>query len=276
MRVSQMLNAVTGQLKDAGIPSAALDAELLIAGVIGMDRHRLRVADDRELAQTETARIGRLARRRLRFEPMAYILGVKEFYSLEFAVNRNVLIPRPETELLVDMAVYYARQNAAVVDIGTGSGAIAVSIKHTRADLDVHATDLSSKALTVARGNALRILGRNRITFHRGDLFGPLAGMRFDVIVSNPPYIDRTISGSLQKDLAYEPAEALYSGNYGRETVQRIISQAGGSMADGGVLIMEIGSDMKDFAIQTGRAADYAVSVLNDYAGLPRVAILKK
>jgi release factor glutamine methyltransferase len=276
VRVSEMLAAVTGQLKDAGIPSPSLDAELLVASSIGTDRYRLRVGDDRELNRAESVKISRLVNRRLRFEPVAYILGSKEFYSLDFTVNRDVLIPRPETELLVDMVIYYARQNAAVVDIGTGSGAIAVSVKHSRADLEVHATDISAKALSVARKNAARILGKNRIRFHRGDLFEPLTGMRFQVIAVNPPYIDKETSASLQKDLSFEPEAALFSNRGGRETVERVIAQSGPFLTDDGVLIMEIGDEMKDFAKNTGTGTGYTVSVLNDYSGLPRIAVMKK
>ncbi len=276
MRVSEMLAAVAGQLKDAGIPGPALDAELLVAHAIGTDRYRLRVGDDRELERAEAVKIRRLARRRLAFEPVAYILGNREFYSLDFTVNRDVLIPRPETELLVDMVIYYARQNASVVDIGTGSGAIAVSVKHTRVDLDVHATDISAKALGVARKNAARILGKNRIRFHRGDLFEPLAGRRFQVIAVNPPYVDRKNAASLQKDLSFEPEMALFSGKGGREIIERIMAQSGPFLTNDGVLIMEIGDEMKDFVKRTGTDRGFTVSVLNDYSGLPRVAVMKQ
>jgi release factor glutamine methyltransferase len=276
VRISQMLAAVTGQLKEAGIPGPALDAELLVAGAIGTERYRLHVDDDRELGQAESAKIRRMTRRRLLFEPMAYILGFKEFYSLDFIVNRNVLIPRPETELLVDMVIYYARQNSRIVDIGTGSGAIAVSVKHSRADLEVNATDISAKALGVARKNAARILGKNSIRFHRGNLFGPLKGMRFQVIAVNPPYVDKKMSGLLQKDLFFEPAEALFAGKGGMETIERIIAQSGRFLTDDGVLIMEIGDEMKDFVKKTGSGKGFAVSVLKDYSGLPRVAVMKK
>lgn len=276
MRVSEMVAAVAGQLKEAGIPSPLLDAELLVASILGTDRYRLRIDDDRELKRAEAARIGRLARRRLMFEPMAYILGNKEFYSLDFVVNPDVLIPRPETELLVDMVIYYARRNAAVVDIGTGSGAIAVAVKHSRSDLTVHATDVSEKALAVAQRNAARILGRNRILFHRGDLFEPLGGMGFQVIAVNPPYVDRAAASALQKDLSFEPETALFSGDGGRETVGRVIAESGVFLDDDGVLIMEIGDDMKEFVKTAGTGGGYAVSVLNDYSGLPRVAVMKK
>lgn len=276
MRVSRMLADVVGRLREAGIPGPALDAELLVSHAMGTDRHRLRTGDDRELADGEARRINRLVGRRLTFEPVAYILGVKEFYSIEFIVNRNVLIPRPETELVVDMAIYYARQNASVADIGTGSGAIAVSLKHARRDLDVHATDISAKALAVARKNAARVLGRHGIGFHRGDLFEPLDGRRFQVIAVNPPYVDRNMASSLQKDLSYEPEVALFSGRGGRETIERIIKSAGQFLTDDGVLIMEIGDDMKEFAKKSGGTAGFSVSVLNDYSGLPRVAVMKR
>jgi release factor glutamine methyltransferase len=276
VRVSQILASVTVRMKEAGIPGAALDTELLVAHALGADRHRLRVDDDRELSAAEERLIGRLAKRRLLFEPVAYILGRKEFYSLDFFVNRNVLIPRPETELLVDMAVYYARLNASVADIGTGSGAIAVALKRERPDLDVHATDISAQALAVARKNAARLLGTGKIRFHRGNLFEPLRGMRFQVVAVNPPYVDRKAAGSLQPDLRYEPESALFAARGGREMVQRVIKKAGRFMTDDGVLIMEIGDGMKDFVKQAGAASGFSVSVLNDYSGLPRVAIMKK
>jgi release factor glutamine methyltransferase len=263
-------------MREAGIPGAVLDTELLVAHVLDSDRHRLRVGDDRELTSEEERRIMGLARRRLRFEPVAYILGRKEFYSLDFSVNRNVLIPRPETELVVDMAVYYAPLNASVADIGTGSGAIAVALKRERPDLDVHATDISAKALAVARKNADRLLGKKKIRFHRGSLFEPLRGMRFSVIAANPPYVDRRAASSLQPDLRHEPETALFAARNGRDIVERVIRKARRFLEDDGVLIVEIGEDMKDFVKQTGTASGFSVSVLNDYSGLPRVAVMKQ
>jgi release factor glutamine methyltransferase len=276
VRISEIRAAVMKQLKEAGIPGPALDAELLLAHALNTDRYRLLAADDRILSRKEIGRINRLARRREQCEPVAYILGRKEFYSHDFIVNRDVLIPRPETELLVDMAVYYARQNASVVDIGTGSGAIAVSLKYARRDLDVHATDISAGALKTARKNAARILGKNMIRFHLGDLYEPLSGMRFQVIAVNPPYVNRKSAGTLLRDLSYEPEVALFSGRGGRDTIGRVIAKSGRYLADGGVLIMEIGEEMKDFVKRSGKSRGFVVSVLNDYSGLPRVAFMKK
>jgi release factor glutamine methyltransferase len=276
MRISEIRAAVMKQLKEAGIHGHALDADLLVAHALNSDRYRLLAADDRILSGEEVRRVNRLARRRARYEPVAYILGLKEFYSHDFIVNRDVLIPRPETELLVDMSIYYARQNASVVDIGTGSGAIAVSLKYARRDLDVHATDISARALQTARKNAARILGKNMIKFHLGNLYEPLSGMRFQLIAVNPPYVDRKGAGSLQRDLSYEPEVALFSGKGGRETIEKIISKAGRYLVDGGLLIMEIGEEMKDFVKRSGKSRGFVVSVLNDYSGLPRVAVMKK
>jgi len=276
VRVPEIHAVVMKLLKEAGIPGPGLDAELLVAHALKTDRYRLIAADDRTLSEKETKLVNRLTSRRLRFEPMAYILGRKEFYSLDFIVNRDVLIPRPETELLVDMAIYYARQNATVVDIGTGSGAIAVSLKHARRDLDVRATDISADALKTARKNAARIVGKNMIRFHQGNLYDPLSGMRFQVIVVNPPYVDKKSAGRLQKELSYEPEIALFSGRGGRETIGRVIAKSGRYLVDGGVLIMEIGYDMKEFVKKTGKSRGFVVSVLNDYSGLPRVAVMKK
>ena len=275
MRISEIISRTVNELKQAGIQNPVLDAELLVSQPLAVDRMRLHVDADRELTSAEVGRIRRLVGRRLRFEPIAYILGKKEFYSLEFQVNRDVLIPRPETELVVDLVIYYARPGARIADIGTGSGAIAVSVKHSRPDLEVHATDISAKAVSVARRNASAILGKNKIKFHQGDLFEPLAGSRFQVIAVTPPYIDRERAGALQQDLSYEPEAALFSDGEGGAVIGKIIRDAGDYLYPGGMLLMEIGDTMNDFVQKSGERGGFTVSVLNDYAGLPRVAIMK-
>ncbi len=275
MRIADVAAAAAADLQDAGIPSPVLDAELIIAHALGIDRVRVRLDAGRELAAAEIGRIRGMLKRRRTFEPVAYILGRKEFYSLDFIVTRDVLIPRPETELLVDLTIYYARQNAVVVDIGTGSGAIAVSVRHSRPDIEMHATDISERALRVARKNAASIVGPKKIRFHRGDLFGPLAGMRFQVIVANPPYVNREAAGCAQKDLSFEPETALFAEREGRGVVERIVAGAAAHLSDGGVLIFEIGADMKEFVETAGERNGFSVSVMNDYAGLPRAAVMR-
>lgn len=276
MQIGEYIKDITQKLRDGGIASPALDAEVLMAHFLRMEKHQLLTWNDRLLSDTEKALIDKAVKRRLKFEPVAYITGIKEFYSLEFSVSKDVLIPRPETELLVDMAIYWAGLNASVLDLCTGSGAVAVALKHSRGDLDVCASDISEKALKVAERNAESILGKRRISFFHGDLFVPFKGEKFDLIVSNPPYVSAGLRGELQRELDYEPHEALYAEDDGKTVIRRIVIEAPGYLNDNGVLLLEIGSNHRDFIKEIGEKCGYAVSVLSDYAGLPRVATLKK
>ena len=264
LKVADFLKKTIADFKEKGIESAVIDAELLTAHALGTERFKLIGDQRRELSPGEIGKINRLIKRRMKFEPVAYITGKKEFYSIEFNINKDVLIPRPETELLVDLAIYYAEQSSRLFDLGTGSGAIAVSIKHMRNDIDVHATDISSKALKVARKNSERILGKRKIEFYCGDLFNPLKGIKFDLIVSNPPYINPDEMKMLQKDIAYEPDTALLSDDMGREIINRIVSEAKSYLNDSGILIIEIASSMKDYISEIGSEKEFNVSVLND------------
>jgi release factor glutamine methyltransferase len=275
MQLSSLLHEVITSLREGGIDDPVTDAQVIVAHVLELERFKVILEGERTLAEEETKKIRRLLKRRLSFEPVAYITGRKEFYSIELSVNKNVLIPRPETELVVDLALYYAGLDAAVLDLGTGSGAIAVALKHNRKDLNITATDISKKALSVARKNALNITGPRSIRFIEGDLFKPLKGMNFDIIVSNPPYIDPGISDTLQRELGHEPPEALYSPEKGRREVERIIKGVKKHSHDKSVTILEIGYDMKDFVVEKGEEAGFDVSIMNDYSGLPRVAVLK-
>ena len=276
LKIGEYIKSITKSLSDAGIASPALDAEVIAAHFLDMERHQLLTWNDRLLTDTEKSVIDKAVKRRLKFEPVAYITGVKEFYSLEFAVNKDVLIPRPETELLVDMAIYWAGLNSSVLDLCTGSGAIAVALKHSRGDLDVCASDVSARALKVAEKNAERLLGKRRISFFEGDLFAPFKNEKFDLIVSNPPYVAGDLKGELQKELDYEPHNALYAEDDGRAVIRRIIEEAPSYLEEKGVLLLEIGSNHREFIEDEGKRRGFTVSVLNDYAGLPRVATLKK
>ncbi len=276
MKIGDYIKSITHALREAGIDSPALDAEVIAAHFLDMDRHQLVTWSDRVLSDSEKSAIDKAIKRRLKFEPVAYITGMKEFYSLEFTVNKDVLIPRPETELLVDMAIYWAGLNSSVLDLCTGSGAIAVALKHSRGDLDVCASDISAKALKVAEKNAEKILGKRRISFFEGDLFTPFKDEKFDLIVSNPPYVSGVLKGGLQRELDFEPHDALYADDDGRAVIRKIIDEAPLYLDEKGVLLLEIGSNHRDFIEDAGRKRGFTVSVLNDYAGLPRVATLKK
>ncbi len=276
MQLSSILHEVIGTFRKGGIDNPVTDAQVLLAHALGMERFQLALEGEREPGNEELKKINRVVKRRLRFEPVAYITGKKEFYSIEFSVNKNVLIPRPETELAVDLALYYACLNASVLDLGTGSGAIAIALKRNRNDLNITATDISNKALNIARKNAAKITGPRSVRFIEGDLFKPLEGMVFDIIVSNPPYIDPGITGTLQRELEHEPPQALFSPEKGRRVTGRIIKGLKKHTHEKSVTILEIGFDMKDFILAKGSEAGFDVSVMNDYSGLPRVAVLKR
>jgi len=274
--LGELVKNLTLRFKDGDIDNSSLDAEILVSDVLEIERYKIITDRDRLLTKDEILKIEKYAGRRLKFEPVAYITGVKEFYSLEFIVNKDVLIPRPETELLVDMAIYWGGTGARVLDLCTGSGAIAVVLKHSRPDLDLYASDISEKALKIAKKNAQRILGPKKINFFQGDLFAPFAGEKFDLIVSNPPYVDEKLKGKLQKEIDFEPEIALFSENKGRKAIEQIIKGSVNHLEDNGVLLLEIGSDQHDFIHEKGEKCGFTVSILNDYAGLPRVANLKK
>ena len=275
MILSELLNQTQKKLEESGIETFKLDSEILISTVLEIERYKLVVDGNSTVSDIDLKKISRFINRRIKKEPIAYILGEKEFYSLDFIVNKNVLIPRPETELLVDMAIYYAQMNSSVLDIGTGSGAISIALSYNRPDLQIIASDISEKALAVAKKNAKEILTGKKIKFIQGDLFESVKENKFDLIVSNPPYVDPQLKDELQIDLTYEPDLALYSQKNGREIIEKIINEASSFLNKNSVMLMEIGSDQKDFIKEIGKAVGFSVSVLNDYSGLPRVGVFK-
>jgi release factor glutamine methyltransferase len=243
-------------LTAAGCDTPRLDAELLLAAAMGVDRAVI-VADPARGLDPDAARrfMGYAARRRER-EPVAYILGSKGFRSIELAVDPRVLIPRPETEHLVE-ALLDLPAGSRVCDVGTGSGAIALALASERPDLEVLATDASADALAVAEANARR-LGL-RVTFHHGDLLADVGG-RIDAVVSNPPYVDD--GAELAPDIVrYEPALALRAGPTGLDVIRRLLPAAGATEAH--TLALEIGA---------GQAA--AVAALISEVGFPKVAVV--
>jgi release factor glutamine methyltransferase len=276
MILSEFLTSLQSQFASAGIDTARLDAEVLVCHVLGLDRAGIIMQHDRILNSEELYELNCLGARRAKRVPVAYLTGNKEFYSLEFSVTPDVLIPRPETEFLVDYAIYYAPQGGRVLDIGTGSGVIAIAIKHTRRDLEVYASDISEKALKVAQVNSHKILEDNGIRFFRGDCFDPFHGEQFHVIVSNPPYVDPARKNSLQKELSHEPQSALFAGDCGREIIIKIIDESHPFLYPGGVVLIEIGAEMKDFIMEYGPRRGYDISIASDYAGFARVAVLKR
>lgn len=276
MRLDNYIKDITGRLTDAGIESARIDCEVLVTHGLNLEKYKLITDSSRILTPEEIKKIEKMVKRRLNSEPIAYITGTKEFYSLDFIVNKHVLIPRPETELIVDMAIYWAGMNSSVLDLCTGSGAAAVALKHSRQDLYVSASDISSEALKVARKNSLNINGKGGIKFYKGDLFEPFKGKSFDLIISNPPYVSSDEADSLKKDLFFEPEIALFAPEKGTGIIAKIIIEAVDYLSEKGILLLEMGNSQGPFVTELGEKKGYTVSILNDYSGLPRIATLKK
>ena len=279
MKISEVLKKSMEILSEHNIENPHLDAQVIIAHVLETEPFRLTVNAEEEIPSNKIKTIQKLIQRRCKHEPVAYITGSKEFYAINFLVNKSTLIPRPETELLVDMAIYYAPLDAKILDIGTGSGAIAIAVKLSRNDLKITAVDISSKALSVAKENAKNILANNDIKFLKSDLFEKLENFKsekFGLIVSNPPYVDINRKNELALDLMYEPDEALFTEDKGLAIIKKIISQSKEYLTDDGILLLEIGEGQKNEVTKLGLENGFDVSVLSDYSGLPRIAICKR
>jgi len=217
------------------------DAQVLLSHVLRRDRSWLIAHSDDAMSESSSAHFGRLIRRRQAGEPIAYLIGQREFFGHLLTVGPSVLIPRPETELLVQQTLAGLPSGAQVLELATGSGAIAISIALARPDVSVLATDLSETALAIARGNARR-LGAN-VTFAAGDWYGALDAIEFDRIVVNPPYIAARDHHLQQGDLRFEPPSALAGGVDGFEAIRVIIDGAPSRLVRGGSLMIEHGYD---------------------------------
>lgn len=252
--------------------SARLDAELLLAQHLGISRSALYLRGDETLDEEIRADLDRLLQRRLAGEPMAYLRGSREFYSLELAVTPDVLIPRPESELLVDLALQLldGLPQPRVLDLGCGSGALALAIAAGRRDAQVLATDLSEPALAVARANAKRL--QLPLTLQLGDWYAPLAQQVFDVIVCNPPYVGLNDPDLALEVRAHEPALALFAGEDGLAALRQVIAGAPDHLRAGGWLLLEHGARQAAEVRCLCHAAGLAeVSTAEDLAGHPRV-----
>jgi release factor glutamine methyltransferase len=265
--IRDALDSAVIALTAAGCETPRLDAELLLAAAMGVDRAVI-VADPGRAIEPDAARrfMDHAARRRER-EPVAYILGTKGFRSLELAVDPRVLIPRPETEHLVE-ALLVLPQGARVCDVGTGSGAIALALKSERPDLEVVATDASADALDVARANAAR-LGLD-VAFHHGDLLADVTGP-LDAVASNPPYVED--AAELAPEIVrFEPSLAVRSGPGGLDVVRRLVPAA--SAAGAPLLALEIGEGQADAVAVLMHESGYAdVERIRDLAGIERVLV---
>ena len=278
MTVREIIHQTTQKLDTSGIPSARLDTEVLLAFCLGCDRLEFIKNPQRQLSGDELAALDKMIARRLCFEPVAYITGVKDFWSFTLEVTPDVLIPRPDTEVIVEEAIAYCRSEALVrphiLDIGTGSGAIALALAKEIPDAEIIATDISLAALAVAQKNARRLGMENSITFLASDLFDKVQGA-FDIIVSNPPYIGADEYETLEAGVKdFEPRIALWAGQTGVEFYEKLIYQARGYLKENGWLLLEIGAKQSESvqAIMKAKDGFYGhIDVRADYAGLSRV-----
>lgn len=270
--VLELLRWTTDYFKRHGIDSARLDAELLLAHALETERLRLYVDFEKPVLPAERERLRELVRRRAQARvPVSILLGEREFWSLSFKVTTDVLTPRPDTETLVEAALSKckgpARASGAgrapgaadaaddegragaggtgvwrgrILDLGTGSGAIALSLVSELPEAEIVATDLSEAALQIAKENADRLPHGERIRFLHGDLFEPVAKERFDLVVSNPPYVARRDAKSLPPELAHEPEMALFAGEDGLDVIRRLVAEAGDHLSPGGWLLIEL------------------------------------
>ncbi|HZW14496.1 MAG TPA: peptide chain release factor N(5)-glutamine methyltransferase [Noviherbaspirillum sp.] len=248
-----------------------LEARILVAHALQLSRVQLITQSDRTLNADEAALLTSLFRRRLAGEPIAYITGEREFYGLMLHTTPDVLIPRPETELLVELALERLPRGGRVLDMGTGSGAIAIAIAHSRPDAVVTALDVSDTALAVARRNAAR--HSVKVNFLQSDWYGALRDEQFDIIVSNPPYIVEADPHLSQGDLRFEPINALTDHADGLSALRTIIQGASPHLSDSGWLLMEHGYDQAP-SVRTLLSAHgfHGVQSWTDLAGIERVS----
>jgi len=271
--ILKVLTWTKGYLAEKGVENARLEAEWLLCAALGLDRVGLYVNFDKPLTAAELGASRALVARRARREPLQYILGSQEFYGLEFEVVPEVLIPRYDTETLVRESISRAPRGAKILDIGVGSGCIAVALAKNLPDADVSGVDLSPEALELTERNAKR--HGVSVSLHRGSLFEPFKDRKYDLIVSNPPYIRTSDITTLQPEVRdFEPHAALDGGADGLDYYRRIIPEAPGHLKPGGWLLLEMGigqaTDLLALFEATGQFHELFTS--KDPGGIDRVA----
>jgi release factor glutamine methyltransferase len=269
-QVREAIEAASDAFAAAGVDSPRLDAEVLLAEATGRERADLAADPDAAVDPGAARRFGAMVRRRIRREPVAYILGRRGFRHLELAVDSRALIPRPETELLVEIALEL--KPSSVLDVGTGSGAVALAVADEIPGAEVTATDTSEPALALARENAARLGLGGRVSFERGTV---PPGRRFDLVVANLPYVREDEMSSLEPEITeYEPPQAVVAGEDGLEAISVVAAASSAALTEEGAIALEVGAG------QAGAAAELLVDLgfaqvegRQDLAGVPRVVL---
>lgn len=270
-----VLDWTTQRFTEAGIAAARLEAQILLAHVLGCTRVQLYTGFDKPLGDIELASYRGLIKRRLAGEPVSYLVGETEFWGLPFHVEPSVLVPRPDTETVIEVARVARPDRAApcrMLDLCTGSGVIAVSLAREYPVAQVVAVEISPAAAALARKNAARNAVADRVDVREGDLFTPVRGERFDLIASNPPYIASSVIATLSAEVRREPVIALDGGRDGLVFYDRMCAEAREHLATGGVLIVEHGYDQAEAVRGRFAAAGFTgITLVNDLGKNPRV-----
>lgn len=277
MTIKQAILQAARAFEAAGVPDPRIDAELILCHLTGLDRMSMLMQGATELTSEQEQRFSRLLLSRTQRKPLQYLLGTQVFYGLDFQVDSRVLIPRQETETLCEWGIAHLRKlsNPRALDLCTGSGAIAVTLKHECPFADVTAADLSADALEVAASNA-RLNGVD-IRFAQGDLWQPVEGEVFDLILSNPPYIPTQDCDTLQQEVMQEPRMALDGGADGLDFYRRIADGALPHLSSGGVIAVEVGiGEAQAVAALFTAAGLYDVQIINDLYGVERIVSARR
>jgi release factor glutamine methyltransferase len=276
VRLQEALNSAIQRLTAAQAGSPRMNAEVLLMFTLGCDRAHLYAHPERALTDDEMSRYNDALSQRAQGIPSQYITGHQEFWGMDLIVSPAVLIPRPETEHLIETALPLTRSmdRPRIVDVGTGSGCIALALAKELPQAEIHATDISPEALEIAKANAARHGFDMRIQFHQLDLLANLGG-KFDLVVSNPPYVGESEEDQVQLEVRkFEPRNAVFAGPAGIEVIERLVFQARSSLKAGGWLIFEISGTIVD-QVRTALSDWDEVRITNDLQGIPRVAAAK-
>jgi len=277
--ISDLLRKIIATLKENDVSEPEVSAERILSHITGLSRADLYSATDKIILDPEIHRAKAMMERRISGEPLAYIIGECAFYNIKLRIDNRVLVPRPETEILVDEAIKRLkdiRGKKKVADIGTGSGNIAISLVFNVSDLRVIATDINRSIIELAESNAILNGVSGKINFLVGELFEPLVDYRnkFDAVISNPPYIGIDEKDNLPIEVRkYEPTEALFAGDDGLSIIRKIIEQAPEYLKQGGFLAMEIGYKQGAEAKELMSSRFGGIKIIKDYVGRDRVVI---
>ena len=276
MQLKEALRSAIAMLEENRVGSPRMNAEVLLMFVLGCDRAYLYAHPERELSPDEHNRYDEALEQRARGVPSQYITGHQEFWGLDFIVGPAVLIPRPETEHLVEAVLDLCKtiERPRMVDVGTGSGCVALALASELPHAEIHATEISSDALEIARANAARLLLSDRVTFHSTDLLDGIAGP-FDIVASNPPYVGENEYDKVQLEVRkFEPRCAVFAGPDGMDVIRRLAPQARAALKPGGFLAMEIGYS-QEAAVRAVLRDWQDMRAVPDLQGIPRVIVAK-